>query len=173
MVSTLLVLAAVCSALALAWSLLRSGHAEIRNARDWEEKKHEVDVKIFRALLDRDEEHYLRSSLPYRQFQDFRRRRIRLALGMLRLVEENAGMLIQLGQLARMKGDPALTRKADELVATALQFRWNLLLARFSLCLKWLFPSWTVSLPAFEVRYQNLLDSLAGVHERGWQVLTQ
>ena len=172
MVSTLLVLAAVCSALALAWSLLRSGHAEIRNRRDWEEKKHEIDVHIFRALLGRDEQQYLRSSLPHSEFRDFHRKRIRLALRMLKLVEENAGMLIQLGQLARMKGDPALTEKADELVATALQFRWNLLLARFSLYLKWLFPSWTVSLPAFEIRYQNLLDSLAGMHERGWQVLT-
>lgn len=172
MVSTLLILVAVSSALALVWSLLRSGHTEIRSGRDWEEKKHEIDVQIFRALLDRNEERYLRSSLPHHQFQDFQRKRIRLALNMLRLVEENAGMLIRLGQLARMKGDPALTQKADELVASAIQFRLNLLLARFSLCLKWLFPSWTVSLPTFEVRYQTLLDSLAGVQQRGWQALT-
>jgi hypothetical protein len=172
MVSTLLVLVAAVSALALAWSLLGAGHAEIRNGRDWEEKRHEVDVQVFRALLDRNEERYLRSSLPHRQFQDFRRKRIRLALRMLRLVEENAGMLIKLGQLARMKGDPALSQKADELVATAIQFRLNLLLARLSLCLRWLFPSWMVSLPAFDVRYQHLLDSLARVQQRGWQALT-
>jgi hypothetical protein len=172
MVSTLLVLAAAASALALAWSLLRSVPPEIRNQLDWEERKHEIDVQIFRALLDSGEETYLCSSLSRNQFQEFRRKRIGLALRMLRLVEENAGMLMRLGQLARMKGDPVLTEKADELVATAIQFRLNLLLARLSLCLKWLFPSWTVSLPAFEVRYQRLLDSLAGVQQRGWQVLT-
>jgi len=172
MLSTLIVLAAAVSGLALAWSLLRRVPPEIRNRDDWEERKHEIDVQIFRALLDRNEERYLRSALSRHQFQEFRRKRIRLALRMLRLVEENADMLMKLGQLARLKGDPALTEKADELVATAIQFKLNLLLARLSLYLTWFFPSWTVVLPAFEVRYQNLLDSLAGVQQTGWQVLT-
>jgi len=172
MLSTFIVLVAVLSGLALAWSLLRRAHPEIRNRDDWEERKHEIDVQIFRALLDRNEERYLRSALARHQFQEFRRKRIRLALRMLRLVEENADMLMKLGQLARLKGDPSLTEKADELVATAIQFRLNLLLARLSLYLTWLVPSWTVVLPAFEVRYQNLLDSLAGVQQTGWQVLT-
>lgn len=172
MVSTLLVFAAAASALALTWSLLRHVPPEIRNQLDWEERKHEIDVQVFRALLDSGEETYLRNSLARNQFQEFRRKRIRLALRMLRLVEENAGMLMRLGQLARMKGDPLLTEKADELVATAIQFRLNLFLARLSLCLKWLFPSWTVSLPAFEAKYQRLLDSLARVQQRGWQAQT-
>ena len=172
MVSTLLVLAAAAAALALAWSLLHHVRPEIRDRLDWEERKHEIDVQIFRALVDRNEERYLRSSLSPDQFREFRRKRIGLALQMLRLVEENAAMLMRLGQLARIKGDPALTEKADELVATAIQFRLNLLLAKLSLYLTWLFPSWTVYLPAFEVRYQHLLDSLAGVQQRGWQALT-
>jgi len=117
-------------------------------------------VQIFRILLDRKEEAQLRSSLSRNQFVTFQRRRIRLALRMMRLVDENAGMLMGLGRLARMKGDPTLTQKVDELIATAFQLRLNLLLARLCLYLKWLFPSWTVSLPAFEVRYQHLLDSL-------------
>lgn len=95
-----------------------------------------------------------------------------MALCMLRLVEENAGMLMRLGQLARMKGDPALTQKANELVATAIQLRLNLLLARLCLCLKWLFPSWTASVPAFELRYQDLLDCLVLVQRCGRQALT-
>jgi hypothetical protein len=169
---TLLVLAAASSVLALAWSLLRSGHDEIRNGQDWEQNKHEIDVQVFCALLDREGERYLYRSLAPKQFEDFRRQRIRLALRMLRLVEENAGMLIRLGQLARMKGDPSLTQKADELVATAIQVRLNLLLARLSLCLSWLSPSWTPSLSAFEVGYRHLLDSLARIQQRGWQVLT-
>jgi len=172
MVSTLLILAVAFSALALAWSLVRRVHPEIRSRQDWDANKHEIDVEIFRALLDRNQERYLESTLSHNQFQKFRRKRIRLALRMLRLVEENAGMLTRLGELARMKGDPALTEQANELVATAIQFRLNLVLARFSLWLKWLFPFWTVSLPAFEVRYQQLLDSLARVQQRGWQVLT-
>jgi len=171
MVSALLVLTAAFSALALAWALLRGVHPEIRNRDDWEERKHEIDVHVFRALLDRNEERYLRSTLSRIQFQQFRRKRIGLALRMLRLVEENAGMLMRLGQLARLKDDPVLTERANELVATAIQFRLNLLQARLSLYLTWLFPSRTISLPAFEVRYQHLLDSLAGVQQRGFQAL--
>jgi len=169
MVSTLIILGVALSALVLAWSLLRSGHPEICGGQDWEEKKHEIDVRIFRALLDRDEERYLRSTLLRNQFEAFQRRRIRLALRMLRLVDENAAMLMRLGQLAKMKGDPALTQKADELAAIAIRVRLNLLWARLCLCLKWIFPSWAVSLPTLEVRYQHLLDSLAWFQQRDWQ----
>ena len=160
MVSTLLILAVAFLALVFAYALLRDGHAELRNEQDWEERKHAIDVQIFRILLDRREEAQLRSCLSQDQFVTFQRRRIRLALRMIRLVDENAGMLMGLGRVARMKDDPALTQKVDELIATAFQLRLNLLLARLCLYLKWLFPSWPVSLPAFDVRYQHLLDSL-------------
>jgi hypothetical protein len=170
MASTLLILAVASSALALVWLLLHAGHSEICNGQDWEEKKHDIDVQIFQAILDRDDEHYLRRSLSRSQFESVQRKRIRLALQMLQLAEENAGMLMRLGELARMGTDRALTQKADELIATAIQFRVNLLSARLWLSLKWFFPSWTVSVPPFEVRYRHLemrsrrlLDSLIGI----------
>jgi len=171
MVSTLLILAVASSALILAWSLLRSGQLEIRDAQDWDQKKHDVDVQIVCALLDHDEERYLRRCLSEKQFQIFQRKRIRLTLCMLRLVEQNAGTLIRLGHLARLKRDPSLTRKADELISTAIQFRLNLLLAKPYLYLQWLFPSWVLLVAACELRYQHLLDSLVRVQQRGCQTL--
>ena len=160
MVSTLLILTVASLALVCAYALLRDGHTGVRNDQDWNEKKHEIDVKIFRVLLDRNEEVQLRRCLSQNEFADFQRRRIRLALQMLRLVDENAGMLMELARLAKMKDDPTLAQKVDELIATAFQLRLKLLLARVCLYLKWLFPSWTVTLPAFDARYQYLLDSL-------------
>jgi hypothetical protein len=132
MVSTFLILAVVSFALAQAWSLLRCGHCEIRDLEDWQQKRHALNVQIFRVLLDPEEERYLRRSLPEKQFQIFQRRRIRLTLGMLRLAEENAGMLIRVGQLARLKRDATLTRKAaftqrpDTLAKSprSAKFRW-------------------------------------------------
>lgn len=165
MVSTLLILAVASTALAVAWSVLHSRHTEIRSAQDWEEKKHEIDVRIFRILLESNEERYLLGALSRNQFKAFQRRRISLAWRMLRSVEENAEMLMRLGQLARMRGDAALTQKADELIATAIHLRLNLLLVRLCLSLKWLFPYWRGSVPAFEVRYQHLMDSLAHVQQ--------
>jgi hypothetical protein len=160
MVSTLLTLAVASLALVLAYALLRRAHSGLRDGHDWEQRKHAIDVKIFRVLLDRNEEAHLRRFLPPLQFANFQRRRIHLALRMLRLVDDNAGMAMELGRLAKLKGDPALASNIDEMIAMAFQLRLNLLLARLCLYVKWVFPSWAVSLPAFEVRYQHLLDSM-------------
>jgi hypothetical protein len=160
MVTTLLTLAVACLALVLAYALLRRAHTGVRDDCDWEQRKHAIDVEIFRVLLDRNEEDQLRRLLPLNQFATFQRRRVHLALRMLCLVDENAAMAMELGRLAKMKGDLALAPKVDQMIATAFQLRLNLLLARLCLYLKWAFPSWAVSLPAFEVRYQHLLDSV-------------
>jgi len=160
MVSTLLTLAVASLALVLAYALLRRAHTGLRDGHDWEQRKHAIDVEIFRVLLDRKEENQLRRFLLPHQFANFQRRRIHLALRMLSLVDDNAGMAMELGRLAKMKGDLALAAKIDEMIATAFQLRLNLLLARLCLYLKLVFPSWSVSLPAFEVRYQHLLDSM-------------
>jgi hypothetical protein len=160
MVSTLLTLAVALLALVLAYALLRRAHTGVRDDHDWEQRKHAIDVEVFRVLLDRKEEIKLRRFLSVDQFALFERRRVRLALQMLRLVDENAGMAMELGQLAKLKPDLALARSIDQMIATAFQLRLNLLLARFCLYVKWIFPSWTVSLPAFELRYQHLLESM-------------
>jgi hypothetical protein len=160
MVSTLLTLAVALLALVLAYALLRRAHSGVRDIDDWEQRKQAIGVDIFRVLLDRDEEVQLRRFLPPNQFANFQRRRIYLALRVLRMVDDNAGMAMELGRLAKMKGDLALAPKIDEMIAAAFQLRLNLLLARLCLYLKWIFPSWTMSLPDFAVRYQHLLESM-------------
>jgi hypothetical protein len=160
MVSTLLTLAVASLALVLAYALLRHAHTGMRDHHDWEQRKHVIDVEIFRIILNRNEENQLRRLLPSQRFVSFQRRRIHLALRMLSLVDDNAGMAMELGRLAKMKPDLALAATIDEMIATAFQLRLNLLLARLCLYLKWAFPLWPVSLPAFEVRYQHLLDSV-------------
>jgi len=160
MVTTLLILAVAFLALVLAYALLRRAHAGVRDGQDWEQKKHPIDVETFRVLLDHNEEAQLRRFLPPTQFAIFQRRRTHLAFQMLHLVDENARMAMELGRLVKLKGSPALAPRADQMIAVAFELRLNLLLARLCLCLKWIFPAWTVTLPAFEVRYQHLLDSM-------------
>jgi hypothetical protein len=172
MVSTLLILGVAVSCLALAWGLLRDRHADIRSLEDWEARRNEIDIPALRTLFDRDEKRYLEHGLPRNQFQALQRRRTRLALRMLRLVEQNASMSMRLGQLARMKGDPVLMQKADDAVATAIQLRLNLFVVKLCLFLEWLFPSMTVGMPAFESRYRNLLDCLVRVRQHSRQVST-
>lgn len=160
MVSALLILAVALLALGCAYALLRRAHTGVRDDHDWERRKHAIDVEVFRVLLDPAEELQLRRFLTPYQFAKFQRRRIHLAIRMVRLVDENAGMAMELGRLAKLKADLALAPKIDQMIATAFQLRLNLLLARLCLYVKWIFPSWRVSLPGFEVRYQHLLDSM-------------
>lgn len=167
MASTLLILTVASAALFLVWRLLCASKAEIHSVRDWQEKKHEVDVQIFRVLVDPNEERYFRNSLSRTQFRRFQRRRIHLALRMLERVEANTRMLIRLGQLARTKGDPVLVRRADQLITAAIHLRFNLLLARLSLSAKWLHPTCNLAIPVIEVRYQHLLNSLANLQQAG------
>jgi len=161
MASTLIILAAVALTLGLAWSLLGKGRFETRAGQDWKQKKHDIDPLVFRTLLDHNEQRYLRRSLSPKQFTVLYRRRIRLALRMLQLADQNAEMLVRLGQLARLKHDAELTRQANELIAAAIEFRLNLLLAKPCLYMEWLMPSLGLSSAALGVRYQHLLDSLA------------
>ena len=172
MASTLLILGVASATLVLVWSLLHCRDNQILSVQDWEDRKHQIDAHVFRVLVDSSEERYLRKSLSHRQFKQFQRRRIRLAWRMLSLVEANTGMLMRLGQLAKIKGDPALTQKANQLIIAAIDLRLNLLLARVSLYLKWLYPLSNLSVPIIETRYQLLLDRVAHLRpQRGEHTL--
>jgi hypothetical protein len=165
MVTTLLILAVVATALAVVWNLLHGGYHGPLTLHDWDQKKRDIDVRVFRSLVDAEEERYLAISLPHDQFAAFQRRRTSLALEMLLLANENAGMLMRLGSLAASTNDAELASEADRLVAAATQFRLNILLARYCLWVKWIFPRWSVSVPSVETRYQHLLDSLLRVQQ--------
>jgi hypothetical protein len=166
MVSTLIILFASVSCLFLVWSVLRPGLPRIASLDDWEARKHEVDLDAFRLLLDREEEEYLRASLPPPLFRIFQRRRLRLALESLDLVGKNAAMLMKLGQLARSESNPRLEREAADLIYGTLRLRVNLSLVEPCLWLKWLFPGWRVSMPAFAIPYEELLGYLSRIRQQ-------
>lgn len=170
MLATLLVLSSAVSFAVIVRCWLAHGRrAEILNCNDWEDEKREIDIEIFRALVDCDNRHYLCKTLSTRQFQVFQRRRIRLALRMLRLVERNAGLLMEVSKVGRLNSDPVLREQAEELTAQAIQLRLNLLQVRLCLLLQWFFPSWNLSLPAFTARYAQLQESIAPLRQQRWQ----
>jgi hypothetical protein len=170
MVSTLLIFAVAASALAMVWFLVyRNGRQAAFTVADGEKKKWEIDVQIFRSLVDWNEQRYLALSLSRDQFGIYQRRRIQLALCMVRLAKENADMLVRFGGAARTEHNPVLAREADQLVAAAIQFRLNLMLARCCLWVRWVFPRWPVAVPSIDARYRHMLDSLLRVQQRSWQ----
>ncbi len=167
MVSTLAILLASGLSLFLVWAVLRPGLPAIKSLEDWEGKRYRVDPEVFRILLDPSEEKYLQQALAPREFRSFQRKRLALALDALDLVGKNAAMLMKLGQLARTEGNPRLAREAEELIHGALRLRVNLSLVQPCLWLKWLFPGWTLSLPAVEMPYEDLLTYLSRIRQQG------
>ena len=157
MVSTLTILFVSVLSLLLVWKVLRPGFPQVKNLEDWEARKHEVDPEIFRLLVDPAEEQFLRCSFSPHEFRSLQRRRMALALQTIRLVGDNAAMLMKLGQLAKSEANPALTRDAEDLIYGALRLRVNLWLVQPCLWLKWLFPGWTRMFPAIEMPYGELL----------------
>jgi hypothetical protein len=166
MVSTLIIVVAAVLSLFLLWTILRSGLPEICSLDDWEHNKHEVDPVALRILLELSEEKFLRESVSPVQFRRFQRERCRLAIRILELVGNNAAMLIQLGHLARVGANPALAKEADELISRSLRLRVNLLFVQAYLWLKWLFPGWTISVPALETPYEELLGCLSRIRQQ-------
>ncbi len=171
MVSTITILLASVLSLYLVWTIFRPRLPQIKSLEDWEAKNHAVDPELFRALLDPAEENYLRQSLPPHEFRLFQRKRISLALRWLNLVGQNAAMLMKLGQLARAGSNPSLAKEAEDLIYAALRLRLNTALAEPCLWLKWWFPGWTLSLPAVEIPYGELLGSLSRIRQqRQWDL---
>jgi hypothetical protein len=171
MVSTLVILTIAVLSLFLVWKVLLPGLPQIRTLDDWESRKHEIDSAVFRLLLDRSEEHFIRESLSPAHFRRFQRARCGLALRSLKLVGNNAAMLIKLGHLARVGANPALAKEADELVSRALQLRVNLQFVQVCLWVKWLFPGWRLPVPTLEMPYEESLGYLTRVRQqRQWGV---
>lgn len=163
MLTTLVTISIVSLALILRFGVLRAWRADRISIKDWEKRKREIDVEIFRTLLDREDLRYLRTSLSPREFQVLRRKRIRIALRMLRRVQENADLLMGVLGLIDLKSAPALEQKLDEFANSVAQLRLNLIRANICLYVQWVFPSWVPSLPAFGVQYENVVQSFTSL----------
>jgi hypothetical protein len=171
MVSTITILLVSVLSLYLVWTIMRPGLPPIKSLGDWEANNHAVEPELFRVLLDPAEERYLRQSLPAREFRLFQRKRMALALRWLKLVGDNAAMLMKLGQLARTEGNPRLAQEAEDLIHGALRLRVNLMLVEPCLWVKWVFPGWSWPLPGLEIPYQELLTYLGRIRQqRQWDL---
>lgn len=159
MLSATIVLGLAITALALVWSLLTKRAPDACGTQEWDENTYLVDVQILRTLLERNQSRFLQRSLPRAEFERCLRKRVRLALQSLQLVEDNTSLLMRLAHASKSASNSERGRRADDLMAAAVQLRVNLLLARCCLYVQWLFPSWTL-LPECTESYKHLLSCL-------------
>jgi hypothetical protein len=88
---------------------------------------------------------------------------------MLRMVAEQADVLTDIEMAARLDSDSLRQEQAEKLIAAAMELRLNLLRMRLYLYVMWVYPSWTMSMPALGLQYDHLRESFIVCQQHKWQ----
>jgi hypothetical protein len=115
-----------------------------------------VDIEAFCNLMDPDEEHFLRSSLPPSMFRSVHRERLMAAAEYVEAVSQNAAILTKIGQAARRHTDPSLAEAAQELANSGIRLRLQCSVVLLRLWTAILLPGTGLSSTSLVERYQHV-----------------
>jgi hypothetical protein len=115
-----------------------------------------VDLMAFRNLMDPEEEAYLRENLSVREFKTIQRARLRAAADYVRVLSQNAAILIRLGELARRSEDVVVSQAGQELLDNALRLRVTTLLAQARIFAGIVLPTEHISSSPITDSYERL-----------------
>lgn len=87
------------------WRVIRSHGVRHSDIRCLSPKESEIDVEVLTLLLSREENEYLRKSLPDHDFCAIKRRRLSLARKYLKAINTNTRELIRAAEAARSSSD--------------------------------------------------------------------
>jgi len=153
-------LVAVAGILALIFFVLRVGAARTPRQLDELSKQIKpVDLEAFRNLTEPAEEEFLRAALPVSQFRVIQRNRLRASLDYLAGVSHNAGILLQLGQIAQRSPDERIAEAGRRLSDDALRMRLNSLMAICKLTARYAFPATGLQAGRVIDRYEQLTSA--------------
>ena len=117
-----------------------------------------VDLEAFRNLTEPSEEEFLRSNLPSAQFRTIQRERLRASIDYLGEVSHNAGILLQLGQLARRSPDEGIAAAGKRLTDNALRTRLYSMMAICKLGVRYVFPEAVLRPDEIIDRYEQVTE---------------
>ena len=115
-----------------------------------------VDIVAFRNLVDQDEESYLQSRLPAREFRMIQRERMSAAIEYVQCVGANAAILLRLGEAASLSAEPEIANAGRELVESASKIRILSLSVGLKLRVRLVLPGLRVSPVAVSNSYENM-----------------
>src|SRR6202012_804200 len=95
----------------------------VRGRRHSENKFRNVDLSAFRTLMDRDDELFLKKSLPRSKFSHLKRQRIRVMMRYVARIASNASAVMQLSEAARTSPAPEVAQAAAQVTELATQLR--------------------------------------------------
>ena len=120
-----------------------------------------VDLEAFRNLMDPAEREYLRGKLSASEFRAVQRRRLAAALDYVSCVKQNAAVLQELGEAARVAPQPEIAEAGIRLVDSALRLRVSAARVKTRLYAAWLLPGWDISSAPLADGYQDLCGLVA------------
>lgn len=100
-----------------------------------------LDIEAFRNLVDPEEEAFLRTSLPAREFKKIKRERARAAFAYVRALSSVSLQFARFGDAARRSPDPAIAASGKQIADSAISLRLLALDAGAKLMLSAAFPS--------------------------------
>lgn len=120
-----------------------------------------VDLTAFRALMDRDDELFLKEKLSRSKFSHLKRHRIRVMLRYVGRIAANASAVLRMGEAARVNSTPEVANAAAQVMELATQIRLQCLVAMTKLVLEYAVPSLQLTPGMLEPKYQSLRDSVS------------
>lgn len=157
MIGYALIVFAAAALLLFVWKTI--GRARLRSDdADLGQQVRPVDLEAFRNLTDPAEEQYLRDRLPPSEFHMIQRERLRAAIEYVGGVSHNAGVLLNLGQIARQNHHAPIAEAGRNLVDEALRLRLYSVLTISKLWMRFLFPDMVSQPSAIVDRYQHVAE---------------
>jgi hypothetical protein len=99
-----------------------------------------VNLKAFRALMDRNDELVLRGKVPRSEFFRLKRHRIRVTLRYVTRIAANASMVLRMGEATRLSSTPEVADAATQMMKLARQIRLQCLLTMGKLMAEYAIP---------------------------------
>ena len=119
-----------------------------------------VDLNALRTLMDRDDELFMRQSLPRNKFSQLKRQRIRVIMRYVARIASNASAVMHVGAAARTNAVPEVAQAAVQVTELATQIRLQCLVALAKLSVEYAMPSMQLTPAVLAPKYQSLRDNL-------------
>ena len=166
MIVAIVVVVFLVALFCLVWGVIRSHGISHRDIRCLSPKESGIDLDVLSLLLSREENDYLRESLPEHEFRVIKRRRVSLARKYLKAINTNTRELIRAAEAARSSSDAEVAKAANELLQMAFRVRLNVPLVYLCLLAEWLFPTVDLIVPPKLNCYRDMVERIVFILQR-------
>lgn len=130
---------------------------------------HPLDLGAFHALMDREDEIFLRRKLTRREFSRLKRERITVTWKYVGRMSNNSAAILRQTSIALQDPDPKVAEAAAQVIDQATQLRTHCLIAFSKLAVEFTFPSMQLTPAVLAPKYESLRENivrLGALHPR-------